>query len=44
VCEVQGNGKVTVQLSVEGFELKCLSEWVYGTAGESTEMVNMGTA
>ena len=44
VYDVQGEGKGTVQLSIVGFGLKCLSEWVYGTAGDSTEMVTIGTA
>jgi len=44
VSEVQGEGKGTVQLSVVGFGLECFSEWVYGTAGDSTEMVSIGTA
>jgi len=28
MCEVQGEGKGTVQLSVVGFGLDCYSEWV----------------
>ena len=44
MSEVQGEGKGTVQLSVVGFGLECFSEWVYGTAGDSTEMVSIGTA
>ena len=33
VCELQGDGKFPVQLSVVGFVLECVSESVYSTPG-----------
>jgi hypothetical protein len=33
VCEVQGEGKVTVQMSIVGFGLECISNMVYGAPG-----------